>query len=63
MLPNCPTCQRGKAQRLGAYTKHKTADDKPVRSGQEVTSDYVVAHSEESQGITGDKDALIIGNV
>ena len=52
----------GKAQRQGAYRSGKSEDDRPENFGDIVTADHVVANSEESEGITGDKNALIVGD-
>ena len=50
----------GKSVRVSALRSDKTEEDRPENFGDEITADHVVAHSEESEGITGDKDAVII---
>ena len=48
---------------MGSYRSHKTEDDRPKEFGERITADHLVAHSEDSEGITGDKDAFIIGDL
>ena len=41
-------------------TQHKEPELKPKTFGELGNADYVVAQSEESMGLTGEKDALVI---
>ena len=53
----------GKSQRKGSFRSGKTEEDRPSEFGEAITADHLVAHSEESEGITGDKDAFIIADL
>ena len=46
--------------RRPARTQHKEPELKPKKFGELGNADYVVAQSEESMGLTGEKDALVI---
>ena len=52
----------GKSVRVGAYRNPDVEAKRPEEFGDEITADHVVSNSEESEGITGDKDAVIIGD-
>ena len=62
--PWCPVCQSAKMQRKPCKRKVKIPKlDKNTNHPfcEQVTADHVVANSERSMGVTGAKDALIIG--
>ena len=61
MHPLCKWCQLGKSQRVGSYRKPDI--ERPLHFGDKVNCDHLVAHSTESEGLTGDQAAFIIGDL
>ena len=59
--PYCDVCQRAKVQRVQCR-RHRLRGPAPENFGEQCTADHVVAYSERSQGITGDRSALVIGD-
>jgi hypothetical protein len=60
--PHCAVCQRAKMQRAPCRRKKWFKGPKPETFGDQVTADHVVANSDRSMGVTGEKSALIIGD-
>jgi hypothetical protein len=58
--PWCEACQVAKPQRKPAKKKTGEPEHPPRCFGDQITADHVVANAEKSQGLTGDKDALVI---
>jgi hypothetical protein len=58
--PWCEACQLAKPQRKPAKKKTGEPEHPPRCFGDQITADHVVANAEKSQGLTGDKDALVI---
>ena len=62
----CDGCRHAKLKRRparrGAFTG-KNPDTRPTEFGELGNADYIVAQSEESMGLTGEKDALVVYDV
>ena len=58
--PYCDACVKAKLKRVPARRKHGNATDAPQKFGDLVNADYIVAQSEDSMGLTGERDALVI---
>ena len=56
----CPTCARAKMFRKPARRIAHHPDSLPKQFGEHVNADRVIAHSEESMGLTGERDALVV---
>ena len=56
----CCSCQRAKMQRRPARRIVWPAGYKPTKFGDLVSADTIVAQSEVSMGLTGERDALVI---
>ena len=62
--PWCPVCQIAKMQKRPHRRKVKGIlldKSEPMAFCRQVTADHVVSKSEISMGVTGDKDALVVG--
>ena len=62
--PWCPVCQVAKMQKRPHKRRVKGISldkSEPVQFCRMVTADHVVSQSDLSMGVTGDKDALVIG--
>ena len=57
--PWCTTCSRAKATRRPCRRKSAFGAP-PEHFGDQVTADHVIAHSERSQGVTGDRAAVVV---
>ena len=55
----CPACQRAKMQHK-ACRKGSSLGPVPESFGDQVTADHIVSRSEASQGLTGEKNALVL---
>ena len=53
----CKACENDDASKPGDNTRSRTT--KPKKFGDLVSADYIVAQSEESMGLTGERDALV----
>ena len=60
--PYCSACQRSKVQRKPCRRKKWFKGLRPTEFGEQVTADHVIANSERSMGVTGDKSAIVIGD-
>ncbi len=58
--PYCQACLRAKLYRAIARRKHKVPGDGPHKFGELVSADHLIAQSEESMGLPGERDALIV---
>ena len=58
--PYCDACVKAKLKRIPTRRKGSNAADAPQKFGDLVNADYIVAQSEDSMGLTGEKDALVI---
>ena len=58
--PYCTSCVRAKLTRRPARRVRKEPDKEPKKFGDLVNADHLIAHSEESAGLTGERDALVI---
>ena len=56
--PHCPLCKEAKMIRKPC--RKRTDVKMPEKFGDVVTCDHVYAHSEELEGITGDRDLLVV---
>ena len=56
----CEACRVAKLKRRPARRKHTKPEDKPKKFGDLVNADYIVAQSDEAQGLTGERDALVV---
>ena len=57
MNPYCEACQRAKMQRRPARRHDPPPEsERPKKFGDLVNADYIVAQSEESMGLTGQRD-------
>ena len=59
--PHCELCKQAKAIRKA--NERRTEVKIPDRFGDIVTCDHVYAHSEDLEGITGDRDLLVVYDV
>jgi len=57
--PHCTSCQRSKMQRKPCR-RGAGLGKRPKNFGDQVTADHIVTYSDESQGILGQKAALVI---
>ena len=58
--PYCEACKVARMTRRPARTQHKEPEQKPKKFGDLGNADYIVAQSDESMGLTGERDALAI---
>ena len=60
--PWCPACTRAKMSRRPSRRQHGTHGSRapPLKFGDLVNADHVIAHSEDAMGLTGERDALVI---
>ena len=58
--PYCESCVRAKMTRRPARRIAKDKEKLPTKFGELANADYIVAQSEESMGLTGERDALVI---
>ena len=57
--PYCASCQCAKMQRKLAR-RRGLGGTTPTKFGEEMVADYIVSHSDEAMGLTGERDALVI---
>ena len=57
---HCQACVRAKMTRKPARRKNKHPSKLPVEFGELVNADHVISHSDESMGLTGERDALVV---
>ena len=57
---HCEACRVAKATRRPARRQQHGPAEVPMAFGDLVNADYIVAQSEESMGLTGERDALVI---
>mgnify|MGYP002811301769 CR=1 FL=1 len=62
----CPICIRAKVQRSPhkrkIYRKFWKGKPMPLKFGDQITADHLIANSDRSMGVTGDRAAVVIGD-
>ena len=54
----CDSCVQAKMSRRPARRQHHDPDDLPKAFGEFANADHIIAHLAESEGLTGERDAL-----